>query len=83
MRRLSSRNASRLRSYARVDARLTFSTLGRWEVYGEVINLFSNRNYVQETKVRLQNGSNDEFVSRLNIYENFERIPSFGVRFKF
>jgi hypothetical protein len=83
MRRLSLRNSDRLRGYSRVDARLTFSTLNHWEVYGEVINLFGNRNYLQTFKVPAFDGSSSEHVNTLNVYENFERIPSFGVRFKF
>jgi TonB dependent receptor/TonB-dependent Receptor Plug Domain len=82
LRRLSLRNSDRLSGYSRVDARLTFSTLGRWEIYGEVINLFGTQNYRQEIIIpssSLGGGG----VTNNNIYEQFERLPSFGVRVKF
>ena len=46
-RRLSQRNSDRLSGYSRTDVRVTYSTLGHWEFYGEVINLFGARNYDQ------------------------------------
>ena len=57
MRRLSLRNRDRLNSYARVDARVTYSTLGHWEFYGEVINLFGSRNYRQRIDARERAGT--------------------------
>jgi TonB dependent receptor-like, beta-barrel len=81
-RRLSVRNSDRLSSYSRVDVRATYSTLGRWEFYGEVINLFGARNYRQLITGPEPTGSG-RFVTNNNVYENFERIPSFGVRVRF
>jgi outer membrane receptor protein involved in Fe transport len=74
-------NSERLTGYSRVDVRGTYSTEGHWEFYGEVINLFNHRNYLQRT--------DDSFPgepprdTRSNIYETFERMISFGVRVKF
>jgi hypothetical protein len=81
-RRLSLRNTDRLSGYSRVDVRLTYSTLGRWEIYGEVINLLGTQNYRQEIRFPPQPGGSVG-VSNNNIYEQFERFPSFGVRVKF
>jgi hypothetical protein len=82
MRRLALRNTDRLNSYSRADVRVTYSTLGHWEFYGEVINLFGARNYRQTIDVPSHDGT-ENFVTANNIYENFERFPTFGVRFKF
>jgi hypothetical protein len=81
MRRLSLRNTDRLSGYSRVDVRLTYATLGRWEIYGEVINLLGTQNYRQEIFVPPHLGGG--VASNNNIYEQFERFPSFGVRVKF
>jgi hypothetical protein len=81
LRRLSLRNTDRLSGYSRADVRVTYSTLGRWEFYGEVINLFDTKNYRQEISVPAHLGGGG--VTRNNIYERFERFPSFGVRVKF
>ena len=51
MRRLALRNTDRLSAYSRTDVRVTFSTLGHWEFYGEVINVFNHRNYLIEVEV--------------------------------
>ena len=81
-RRLGLRNADRLSSYARTDVRVTFATLGHWEFYGEVINLFNQRNYLFEvTFPPTQNFP--EYVSRSNIYAELDRIPTAGLRFRF
>jgi hypothetical protein len=82
VRRQSLRNTERLGSYSRADVRATFSTLGRWEFYGEVINLFGTRNYLQTIRIPSISGP-EEFTTSNNVYENFERIPTFGVRVKF
>ena len=81
-RRLSTVNSERLTGYSRVDARLTYSTVRHWEFYGEVLNLFNHRNYLQ----RVDHGPDAEGhsgVSMANIYGTFERMISFGVRAKF
>jgi hypothetical protein len=82
MRRLALRNSDRLSSYSRTDVRVTYSTLGRWEFYGEVINLFGKRNYRQLITGPEPIGSG-RFVTNNNVFDNFDRIPSFGVRVKF
>jgi hypothetical protein len=82
IRRLALRNTDRLSGYSRVDVRLTFSTLGRWEIYGEVINLLGTQNYRQEIHIPPHLGGGGG-VTNNNIYEQFERFPSFGVRVKF
>ena len=83
MRRLSLRNRDRLSGYSRADVRMTYATLGRWEFYGEVINLFGSRNYLQVMPVPSFGGVPEGTTTPLNVYENFERFPTFGVRFKF
>jgi hypothetical protein len=83
MRRLSLRNSDRLSSYSRADVRVTYATLGRWEFYGEVINVFGSRNYLQLMPVPTIAGASDATATPLNVYEKFERFPTFGVRFKF
>jgi TonB dependent receptor/TonB-dependent Receptor Plug Domain len=80
-RRLSAVNSARLTGYSRVDVRGTYSTEGHWEFYGEVINLFNHRNYLQRTDDSLPGEPRRE--TRSNIYETFERMVSFGVRVKF
>ena len=83
MRRLSLRNSDRLSGYSRADVRVTYATLGRWEFYGEVINVFGTRNYLQVMPVPSIAGVSEGMTTALNVYENFERFPTFGVRFKF
>jgi hypothetical protein len=81
MRRLSLRNSDRLRPYSRLDLRVTYATLGRWEFYGEVINLLNARNYLQGLPTpSLGRGADEPSEHHDNVYENFERFPSFGVR---
>ena len=80
MRRLSQRNTQRLNGYARADLRGTFSPGGPWEFYAEVLNVFNRWNHVEE--IHYTSGLS-ELVSGNNIYAQFERLPSFGVRVKF
>lgn len=81
-RRLSLRNSDRLSGYSRVDLRATYSTLGRWEFYGEVINAFGTPNY-RQTVTGPELGGSGRYVTANNVYENFERLPSFGISVKF
>jgi hypothetical protein len=81
MRRQGLRNSERLNGYSRTDARLTFATLGHWEFYGEVINLFNERNYLERVKMDGVVGGPVESVQ--NVYTEFERMPTFGVRVRF
>jgi outer membrane cobalamin receptor len=83
MRRLSLRNQERLAGYARADVRVTYASGGRWEFYGEVINVLDHHNYVQAMPVPEQYGGSQGITTSLNVYEQFERLPSFGVRFRF
>jgi hypothetical protein len=83
MRRLSLRNSERLEGYARADVRVTYGRGGRWEFYGEVINLFNHRNYLQTMPIPASFGGDEGVTTKNNVYENFERLPSFGVRFRF
>jgi hypothetical protein len=81
-RRLSSRNAERLSGYARTDLRVTYATRGHWEFYGEVINLFNTRNYLQT--MRPPDGFPESGAStKNNVYDMFERLPTFGLRVTF
>ena len=82
MRRLGLRNSDRLSPYSRTDLRVTFSTLGRWEFYGEVINVFAERNYLIEVVFPAVNGL-PATVSRSNVYSELERIPTAGLRVRF
>lgn len=82
VRRQSLRNTERLGTYSRTDVRATYSTLGRWEFYGEVINVFGTRNYLQTIRIPSISGP-EEFTTSNNVYENLDRIPTFGVRVTF
>jgi hypothetical protein len=83
LRRLSHRNADRLSGYSRADVRVTYATLGRWEFYGELINVLGRRNYRQAFAVPSMAGAPEGATTANNVYEGFERFPSFGVRVKF
>ncbi len=80
LRRLSSINSERTTGYSRVDARLTYSTGKHWEFYGEVLNLFNHRNYMQKVE-RTRNGTRE--IDKANVYSTFERMVSFGLRVTF
>lgn len=83
MRRLALRNSDRLSPYGRADVRVTYATLGHWEFYGEVINALGTRNFLQEMPVPSQLAGQPAVSTANNIYESFERFPSFGIRFRF
>ena len=83
MRRLSLRNADRLSPYSRTDIRVTYATGGHWEFYGEVLNLFAERNYLLTIEVPPTASGLAGFTSRNNVYTELERIPTFGIRFMF
>ena len=83
IRRVSLRNTERLNGYGRTDVRVTYSTLGHWEFYGEVINAFNEKNYLQHFKldgIGLLGGPIDHSQ---NVYPKFERLATFGVRARF
>ena len=83
MRRLGLRNTERLNGYARTDLRGTYSTGGPWEFYVEVLNVFNRWNYVQQIQYSQFASGLGELVSENNVYAQFQRLPSFGVRVKF
>jgi hypothetical protein len=78
MRRLANRNSGRLNGYARTDVRVTYSTLGRWEFYGEVLNVFDRHNHQEEIE-----SAAGSAISQYSTYNYFRRLPSFGVRVHF
>jgi TonB dependent receptor-like, beta-barrel/TonB-dependent Receptor Plug Domain len=82
MRPLALRNADHLSGYSRTDARLTYSTLGHWEFYGEIINVFNDRNYLQTFRIPTGTPGQEETASN-NVYSELDRIPTFGIRVKF
>jgi hypothetical protein len=82
MRRLSLRNTERLNGYARADVRATYSA-GRWELYGEILNVFNRWNHVQRIQYSSFGTNLGELVTENNAYAQFLRLPSFGVRVTF
>jgi TonB dependent receptor/TonB-dependent Receptor Plug Domain len=82
MRRMSLRNSERLSAYSRADVRVTYASGGRWEFYGEVINVLGTRNYRQMFPSPIFGGGAGG-DSLNNVYESFDRFPSFGVRVTF
>jgi hypothetical protein len=80
-RRLSSINSERTTGYSRVDARLTYASGGHWEFYGELLNAFNHRNYLQ--RIETSEGGERREISRANVYDTFERLFSFGMRVTF
>ena len=78
MRRLELRNSARLNGYGRTDVRVTYSTLGHWEFYGEVLNVFDRHNHQEEIDSVAGSG-----ISQYSTYNYFRRLPSFGVRVRF
>lgn len=79
VRRLALRNSGRLNPYSRVDIRVTFSTLGHWEFYGELMNVFDDRHYVET--IEFEPGFPGP--GRRSVYRAFGRLPTFGVRVSF
>jgi hypothetical protein len=80
-RRLATMNSERLSGYQRADVRGTYSTLGHWEFYGEVLNLFNNLNQEQTIRDPIGAGLTNSFKTR--VYSTFERMFAYGVRVKF
>ena len=81
-RRLSTINAARLSGYQRGDARVTYSTLGHWEFYFEVLNALNNRNS-RYTLVETNDAGEQVEIGKANVYETFERMYSYGLRVRF
>ena len=83
MRRLWLRNTERLNGYARADLRGDLFDGLPWEFYVEVLNVFNRWNHVQQIKYSSFATGLGELVSENNVYAQFQRLPSFGVRVKF
>ena len=81
-RRLSSINAERLSGYQRADVRVTYATLGHWEFYGEVLNVFDNRNQRQTIRQTSETGEKVE-IGKADVYNTFGRMFSYGMRVRF
>jgi len=79
-RRLSRWNSERLHAYVRLDQRVTWAPSPRWELYGEVINLFDHANLEQST---LWNVGGFEERGRHAVYDRYGRLYSYGVRVRF
>ena len=80
MRRPSLRNTERLNGYGRTDVRVTYSTLGHWEFYGEMLNVFGEE-IVHHVEVPSSVGgppAYDRRVARLDRW-----LPSSGLRVRF
>ncbi len=60
----------------------TYTTGKHWEFYGEVINLFNHRNYLETISEPTGTGERRE-IGRSNIASTFERMVSFGMRVSF
>ena len=81
MRRLSLRNMERLNGYGRTDVRVTYSTLGHWEFYGEMLNVFGEENSCTTSRFRRRSAgrpAHDWTVARSDRW-----LPSFGLRVRF
>ena len=61
----------------------TYATLGRWEFYGEVINLFNERNYLERQRLDAPGLLGGPIDHSQNVYAQFERLPTFGIRVTF
>jgi hypothetical protein len=79
MRRPSLRNTERLNGYGRTDVRVTWSTLGHWEFYAEMLNVFGEE-IVHHVEMPPSVGPRavDWEVARSDRW-----LPSFGLRVKF
>jgi hypothetical protein len=81
MRRVSLRNTERLNGYGRTDVRVTWSTLGHWEFYGEMLNVFGDENFVHHVEIPPSTygpSAIDLDVARSDVW-----VPSFGLRVRF
>jgi hypothetical protein len=80
MRRPSLRNTERLNGYGRTDVRVTWSTLGHWEFYAEMLNVFGEEivHHVEMPPSIDGPRADDWTVARLDRW-----LPSFGLRVRF
>ena len=74
----------RLPFFARVDARLTWrATSGRWEAYGEVLNVLNRRNAGMLTPVLEHNADGDQPRLTERRDQWIPLLPTIGLRFRF
>jgi outer membrane cobalamin receptor len=78
--RISLLSSTRVAPYGRTDVRITYTIDKRFEVYGEIINLFDRENF--EVLVPDVTGPNRMPVT-YQIAPAFPRLVTNGVRFKF
>jgi len=83
MRRLSLRNTQRLDGYGRTDLRVTWSTLRHWEIYGELLNVFKERNFVQPVVIPSSVTGGSPSTTEHYAAKWYECVPSFGLRVRF
>jgi hypothetical protein len=80
MRRVSLRNTERLNGYGRTDVRVTYSTLGHWEFYAEMLNVFGEE-IVHHVEVPSSVGGPP--AHDWNVAQSVRWRPSFGLRVRF
>ena len=80
MRRLALRNTERLNAYGRTDVRVTYSTLGHWEFYAELLNVFG-----EEIVHHVEMPPSVNWPSNwdMNVARSDSWLPSFGLRVRF
>jgi len=80
MRRPALRNTERLNAYGRTDVRVTWSTLGHWEFYAEMLNVFGEEivHHVEMPASVSGPRAVDWKVARSDRW-----LPSFGLRVRF
>ena len=83
MRRVSLRNTERLNGYGRTDVRVTYSTLGHWEIYGEMLNLFGEENFVHHVVLPPSATGGGPPTIDWEVARSYVFLPSFGIRAKF
>jgi hypothetical protein len=80
-------NSTRLPTYLRIDARLSFlprGPRGRWLFYLEAINLLNRQNAVSyDWDLRLDPGATRPRVEMSSGQDGIPLIPTFGVRWRF
>ena len=83
MRRLSLRNTERLNGYGRTDVRVTYSTLGHWEFYGEMLNVFGEENFVHHVEIPPSVTGGPPATTGTVARVGTDVLPSFGLRVRF
>ena len=80
---MSLRNTERLNGYGRTDVRVTYLTLGHWEIYGEMLNLFGERNFVHHVVLPPSATGGGPPTFDWEVARSYVFMPSFGIRAKF